>query len=58
MKDQFATTFHRDGTVSIWSVYRQAWARMQPEWISDGTLSTLSEKDRERIARLIARRAA
>jgi len=58
MKDQFKTTFHRDGTVTLWHVYTQSWRRFWPEHISDETLATLSHKERERIARMIARRAA
>lgn len=58
MKDQFATTFHRDGTVTIWSVYQQRWIRhIEPEDISDTTLATLTGEERARIVRLIARRA-
>lgn len=58
MKDQFKTTFHRDGTITVWDVYTQSWWRVSAGAIDDRTLATLNQKERARIARMIARRAA
>ena len=45
----FRTTYHRDGSVTIWDIYLQQWKRTaQP---SDRVFESLSHKDRERIMR-------
>jgi hypothetical protein len=48
----YATTYHRDGTVTLWHVYEQAWQRIDVREISDETLATLSLAERRRIARM------
>lgn len=54
MKDKWASTFHRDGTVTLWNSYTQSWLhRMRPEAIGDRLLSTLNRKERERIAHIL-----
>ncbi len=50
----YATTYHRDGTVTLWDIYAQQWARLAVERISDETLATLSHAERARIARMRA----
>lgn len=49
----YATTFHNDGTVTYWDVYRQSWRTLDADQISDETLATLSDADRERIAGMV-----
>ena len=48
-KSAYGTTYHRDGTITYWDVHRQQWRRGSE--ISDRTLATMSDKDRERIQR-------
>ena len=48
-KSAYGTTYHRDGTITYWDVFRQQWRRGAE--ISDRTLATMSPKDRERIQR-------
>ena len=43
------STFHADGTVSYWDVYRQQWQRVAAEFINDKILASLPAIDRERI---------
>lgn len=45
-KHPYSTTFHRDGTVTVWDVYAQGWTRTDRP--SDRLLSACSS-DRERI---------
>lgn len=43
------TTYHRDGTVTLWDVYRQQWIRTgQPR---DEVLASLGHEERERVIR-------
>jgi hypothetical protein len=51
----FRTKFNRDGSVTIWSVYRQQWERMPASEVSDETLASLPAAERERIIRMAAR---
>ena len=46
------TKYHRDGTVTFWSVYLQQWRRVAAERISDADLVTLSNAERLRIGRM------
>ena len=46
------TIYHRDGTVTFWSVYEQCRMRIKACNISDQTLSSLSEKERKRIIKI------
>ena len=50
-----STTCHRDGTVTYWDVYRQAWVRTYADRMSDEVLASLTAAERTRIARLAAR---
>ena len=47
----YRTTFHRDGTMTIWDVYTQSWVRTPDP--SDKLLAFMSQLTRERA---IARR--
>jgi hypothetical protein len=51
---QYASRYHRDGTVTYWSVYQQSWVRLAAEEIADEILATLPESERLRIARMAA----
>ena len=51
----YKTKFHRDGTVTIWNVYAQAWQRHQADLIADSVLATLSDSERARIAKIASR---
>lgn len=44
------TTYHRDGTITYWSVYQQVWIRHADE-ISDRELAAMNESERERVIR-------
>ena len=48
--DPWGCTYHRDGDVSLWDVYRQQWARLRADDISDTTLATLRSDERHKIA--------
>jgi hypothetical protein len=50
----FATKFHRDGTVTIWNVYRQGWVRYAAAEVPDRIQATLDDAQRARIARMAA----
>lgn len=50
----YATTFHRDGTVTVWNVYTQSWD-MRTSNPSDRVLASLSTEERERVIRHIQR---
>lgn len=54
-KTAFATKYHRDATVPVWDVYRQGWVRTAAP--SDRVLASLTEAERARIARHIAKAA-
>ena len=51
-RDPFKSTFHRDGSVTVWNVYRQGWQRAAAESISDSVLASLSGQERARVQRL------
>lgn len=43
------TSYHRDGTVTYWSVYLQVWCR---SWhLDDRELAAMSHNERERVLR-------
>lgn len=50
----YRTRFHRDGTVTLWSVYHQQWERWDAAAVSEGTLATLPKRERDRIGRMAA----
>jgi len=49
----FDSTFHRDGTVTYWSVYEQVWRRTSE--IPDSELAAMSIAEREQVERHIAK---
>lgn len=46
-KGPYDTTYHRDGSVTVWDVYRQGWLRTESP--SDDVLASLSPEEREKI---------
>ena len=46
-----ANTYHRDGTVSYWDVYRQQWQRSSS--VSDQVLASMDDAERARVQRHI-----
>lgn len=53
-KSRYATTYHRDQSVTIWDVYQQAWVRLSQ--VPDHVLYTLGDAERERVKRHTGRR--
>lgn len=56
----YSTTYHRDGTVTIWDSYSQSWTRIEAtELVREGgrIMATLSDAERQRIERMAAREA-
>ncbi len=51
----FSPTFHRDHTVTFWSVYEQRWVRCKASRISDAELASMSDSERRRVARIVAK---
>lgn len=49
------TTYHRDGTVTIWDTHHQQWHRLAARRVSARVLATLNETERRRIATMAAR---
>lgn len=49
----YRTTYHRDGSVTIWNVYTQSWLRTSRP--SDRLLSSLMFEERERVTRHISK---
>ena len=47
--DPYRTTYHRDGSVTVWHVCRQQWLRTRSP--SDETLASLSPAERTRVER-------
>jgi hypothetical protein len=47
--DPYRTTLHRDGTITVWNVYRQSWERTASP--SDEVLASLDPQERERVIR-------
>ena len=46
-KGAYDSTFHRDGSVTVWDVHNQGWIRTSNP--SDRLLATLSSEEREKI---------
>lgn len=49
VKTGFETTFHRDGSVTVWDVYAQEWRRTRRP--DDEVLATLETDDRAKVMR-------
>jgi len=54
--NNFKTTYHRDGSVTLWNVFEQRWVRVRASRTPDEILATLSPEERKRIAKIAARR--
>ena len=48
-QDPYRTTYHRDGTLTVWDVYRQQWVRTPSP--SDQVLASMRPADRDRAIR-------
>lgn len=44
------TTYHRDGTVTYWSVYQQRWVSHAAD-VPDQELAAMSSEEREKVLR-------
>ena len=49
IKRDYRSTFHRDGTVSYWNIYRTRWERFEAGMIPAVVMATLSGYERHRI---------
>lgn len=47
------TKYHRDGSVTLWDIYAQAWRRIRASRISDEIMASLSPEERKRITRIV-----
>jgi hypothetical protein len=48
--DQFRPTYHRNGAVSIWSVYEQRWRYcLTIEDVGDREFAAMGARERERV---------
>lgn len=54
--DTLRPTLHRDGTITMWSVYEQRWVRTRN--VSDRELAAMSSEERARVVRHMERHAA
>jgi len=44
------TKFHRNGTITYWSVYRQQWiSKVEPTDVPDAELAQINQRERARI---------
>jgi hypothetical protein len=48
-KDPYGTTFHRDGTVTVWNVFTQTWLHTARP--SSEVLASLPSRERDRVLR-------
>ena len=55
--DPYSTTFHKDGTITFWSVYDQSWVRHARD-LDDADWSSMSPKERARVEKHFAPRRA
>ena len=58
--EPYGTTYHRDGTVTIWNVYTQTWQRLRATtaYDDDALMASLSASERARIGRMAGRLGA
>lgn len=52
--NNFNSTFHRDGSVTIWNIFQQQWKRYRTV-PSNEVLASLDHKERDRVIRHIKR---
>jgi len=55
IKSLCQNTYHRDGTVSFWSIFSKQWLRISATNISDEVLTSMTPRERERIAKIKAK---
>ena len=57
IKADMECTYHRDGTVSYWSVYRQCWSRTTAYDLCNrhNDYAALNDKERKRISNMALR---
>ena len=50
----YATTYHADGTIEVWDVYRQQWRRADARavWADIRLMATLFDQERTEIRRI------
>jgi hypothetical protein len=46
----YRTVYHRDGSVTYWSVHQQRWMR-RAHYVPDADLAAMSERERQRVLR-------
>lgn len=51
----YTTTYHCDGTVTVWDVYEQRWTRMAAGRVGDRILASLNDSERKRIAKMASK---
>ena len=49
----YRTTYHKDGTVTVWDVYQQQWCRRVAH-LPDHVLASLDPAEREKVIRHLA----
>ena len=49
------TRYHRNGTVTLWNILTQSWETYAADRVPASVLATLSEGERERIAKLASK---
>jgi len=56
IKPHGALTYHRDGTVSYWDVYRQVWRRrpLRLVVVDREIMTSFSEEERDRLRNRVA----
>jgi hypothetical protein len=47
--NNYKTKFHKDGTITIWNIFRQQWERRQADQISFDVLASVGNIERKRI---------
>ena len=50
----YENTYHADGTITYWNVYRQNWERRAASDIPDRVLASMRSDEREKIQDRIA----
>lgn len=51
MSKKLPTKISKDGNVTFWSVYEQQWKTVYASLIMDRDLATLTQRERDRIAK-------
>jgi len=51
----YKTTYHRNGTVTVWNIFKQGWERLAARDVCPEILATLTQSERDRIAKMAAK---